>query len=53
MRTASMIALTFIALPLMAGDQVKSGLQPGAATPAFDVVDITGKFKSRAKVCYI
>ena len=61
MRLSLWLAASFLALPLAAGAgeetakkaRLKSGLQPDESVPAFQVVDITGKFKEQPSVCYV
>ena len=55
MRVNTMLTAALLALPLaqVAGEELKSGCQPGQGMPAFPVHDVTGKYKKDAAVCYI
>lgn len=48
----SLSALASVAGLMAADTALKSGLQPGDNTPAFDVQDITGPNKGK-KLCYV
>ena len=61
MKLSLWVAASLLALPISAEEgkkpaekeKLKSGLQPGEGVPAFHVVDVTGRFKKQASVCYI
>ncbi|MBN1443887.1 MAG: hypothetical protein JXA90_14350 [Planctomycetes bacterium] len=61
MRPLYWLAASLLALPIAAGaeaetakkEKLKSGLQPDEGVPAFQVVDVTGRFKEQPAVCYI
>lgn len=63
MRPLYWLAASLLALPIAAGaeaetakkeqEKLKSGLQPDEGVPAFQVVDVTGRFKEQPSVCYI
>jgi hypothetical protein len=53
MRVSLAFAAVLLAAPLGAGEKAKSGCQPGEGMAAFQVHDITGKYKTSRQVCYI
>ncbi len=53
MRRLTLLSAAFIVATggVFAGDKVKSGLQPGDAAGAFNILDVTGPNKG-IKLCY-
>lgn len=53
MRVCLIFSAFLVATPLTAGEKLKSGCKPGEGVRAFQVHDVTGKFKTSKQVCYV
>jgi hypothetical protein len=53
MRSSWIVAAALLTSPLFGEEKLKSGNQPGEALVPFDVIDVTGEFKTAEKVCYV
>lgn len=49
---AASVVIAGLALSAQAGDKPRSGPEVGSAVSAFDVHDVTGRFKGE-KLCYV
>jgi hypothetical protein len=52
MKLGLTVAALGLAVSAFAADKIESGLKPGAGTPAFQVVDVSGPNKGK-QLCYV